>query len=96
LIGRRLLAIEDERVLLAQSARAAAGAVADLAQDLFPAHFEPDPLGRFGQFVDQSHKTRRFVFTHRSRYPRRLDSDGGAVLLCLRATSLILFAHLLR
>ena len=32
----------------------AASAIADLAQDLFAADFEADPLGRFDQFIEQS------------------------------------------
>src|SRR5712671_6693783 len=65
LVGGGLIAIDDEQVLLAQPAGAAARAITDLPQDLFATHLDADPLGRFGQLVDQPQNTSGLDFAHR-------------------------------
>jgi len=77
LVGRRLIAIEDQQVLIAQPAGAAPRAITDLAQDLFAPHFESHPLGCFSQFIDQPQNPGSLVFAHCRRDQLRPRYSGA-------------------
>ncbi len=83
LFGCGLIAIDNDQVLVAEPASAAARAVADLAHDLLATDFEPDPLRRLGQLVHDSHHPRFAEFAHLTCIPEQ--SSSVAILVPLEA-----------
>lgn len=61
---RRLIAIDNHHVVITQPARTAAGTISNLAHYAFAAHLEPDPLGRFDQFIEDPFGARIRLLTH--------------------------------